>query len=333
MLRLRGIVESIPKLLPASYPIVLTCLGTDSRPVVHLIELAHPSPDRGKPSLANLENDFSSFYSKLVPFTLGPRTDAGALIPAVTDLNITDLWDNLFPDIAPLADITDASPVRGDNNAGPNQPPRIAPVLDKQVQGRPPQGSFSTPVLARVATWEIERLHKCASLESTPGPELHEAGVRHALSKFDHDFQNRGPVIGAGRRLIFDDIIRGEGLPAFDLSRNTRTHTENSTGSGRSYSDGAIQNSQSSGSVDRKLVLKRGRYGNDQNEGKKRKKHDQPPQKPSRPFDEREGNTFTCPFKNPTPAGPDTTVKACNTEFPNLSKVKYVWSPGFQPLA
>lgn len=325
---------------------MLICLGTGPHSIVLHVELPQSPTNHDECTELGLvahalEDNFHNFYYNLKPF-IHLRPDPVAQIP---DPNIADLWGNIFSDIAPPAGVTNAgnmapahdgagvsvcntagittsksnqqTTAEGCSGAGSDKLSRVASVLDQRL--------FLIPMLAELGTWEIDLLHKNASPKSTPDIERSEA-VRGTILKFDQDFQSSDATAPnlEWQRLKFDDIIRGEGEPpilAFDSSTNIKKHTDNSTESGRSYA--AIQSSQGSGSMDQKLLPKRGRSEGDSNEGKKRKKKDQSSQTPSRPSFMEE--TFACPFKDSDhPAV--SRVKACSTDFPNLSKVKYVYS-------
>lgn len=270
---------------------MLIRFGAGPHSIVHHVELAQSptnSDERTEPDpdARALEDDFHNFYYSLRPF-IYLRSDPGAQIPVATDPNTVDPWGNLFSDIAP----------------------------DKV---------FSAVMEINMVAWEIDQLHKDTSLnpKSTPNMERSEA-ARGSILKFDEDFQNSDTAAPnpEWQRLKFDDI-RGPPILAFGSSTGIRKHTDNSTESGRSCE--AIQNSQGSGPMNQKLLLKRGRYEDDSNGGKKRKKEDQSPQNRSGPSP-IEIETFACPFKGRKHTGVNV-VKACDTDFPNLSKVKYVYS-------
>lgn len=269
-------------------------MGVGPYSIVHDVELVQSPTNNTKPGpdARALAAYFHDFYYNLKPF-IYIRSDPGAQIPATTDPNTADIWGNLFSDVAPTA-------------------------------------LLSVPMLVVVAAWDIDRLHKHTSPnpEPTRYTERSEAAMRSNILKFDQDFRSSGDAAPnpEWQRLKFDDI-RKEGEPpilAFDSSTGIKKHTYNSTESGGSYAYEAIQNSQGSGSKGQKFPPKRG-YEDDSNEGRKRKKKDQssrnhsgsPPAK---------AETFACPFKG---GKYPKVIRACDTDFPNLSKVKYVYSDFF----
>lgn len=289
--------------------------------------------------------DFHNFYYNLESFIHNP----GARIQTATDSDAVDLWDSLFSDTThggarivttassrnhPIQHPTTAEEC---SNADPNKPSQVTPVLDPQLPGG--YDLFINPVLASLATWEIDILHKYSSHPCTKPVK-----ARYAISKFDDDFQN-SPALNVQRQRAefndafssavpgfewqpaeLDDFILREGDPlhAFDSATGIKKHTDNSIESSRSYNyDGATKSSQSPGFMGRNHFSKRGRDENDPNEGRRRKKKDQSSQNPPR-ASLKAHETFSCPFKGRTPPGSCTIIKACSTDFPNLSKVKYV---------
>lgn len=269
-------------------------MGAGPHSIVHDVELVQSLANSTEPGpdARALAADFHNFYYNLKP-SIYLRSDPGAQIPATTDPNTADIWGNLFPDVAPT-----------------ETPPVPMPVV--------------------VAAWDIEGLHKHTSPnpEPTRYMERSEAAMRSNILKFDHDFRGSGDAAPnpEWQRLKFDDI-RKEGespILAFDSSTGIKKHTDNSTESGCSYTYEAIQNSQGSGSMGQKFLPKRG-YEDDSNEGRKRKKKDQSSRNHSG-SSSMEAETFACPFKGRECL---KVIRACDTDFPNLSKVKYVYSDFF----
>lgn len=291
-------------------PTVLTRLGTDPRPIIRHIQPAT--------ELGTSEDYFQNFYHTLEPF-------------------ISDVWGNLFPDddaddagvsrvISRRHDHDQHSPpppppppptqttTEGCNSAGPNRLSQAAPLLGLQTRN-----SFSTHFLATVGTWDIDELHKSTSLQPTPDTEPRK-DVVHTVSNFDHTFQvgDAAAPTAEWRTLKLEDFE----------STGIKKSSAKSTESGQSSSDGAARSLQDSGSVNQNLPLKRGRHEEDPNERKKRKRKDEGPRNPPGPPVGKE-ETFPCPFKYGSPSGSDKVVKACSTNFPNQSKLKYVFSPPF----
>lgn len=307
-------------------PTMLTLLGTDHPPITCHIQPAQPSTS---------EDYFQNFYHTLEPFILGPGSSPGAQAP---DFVTADIWDNLFPDTADddagdagympdSAGVSTGIAVNRRHDHDQHSPPppptqtategcnsskrlfQATPLLGPQTRN-----SFSTPVLAAAGTWDIDELHKSTNLQPTPETEPREALV-HDLLNFDHQFQdgNAAAFTAAWRPPKSGDLE----------SAGIKKYSNNSTESGQSSSYGAALSSQGSSSVNHNFPLKRGRHEEDPNKRKKKKKDEQPRNPPGPPMGEEE--KFPCPFKDGGPTGSDKVVKACNTDFPNQSKLKYVF--------
>lgn len=356
---------------------MLIYLDTDISPSVHDIKLfqslSHLDDSESIGSFDALEKDFSNFYENLVPFSLDLSSNCnlrditlvGTGSPTVACLDEfslattspggtvdlrrkTSTYDTIKIDNSavtalggtdkPMEDsIQIEKPESRDTDA--DNHPRIAPVFDEQILESSPELPFSTPVLAKAGTWEIEILHKCTSLEPVPQPELHETEMRYAVLKFDYAFENsdassvnakstsdtewRSSKFNASTS---EKVAMGQYFFSFDSSSNFTTKANNNTGGSHQYYDTKIQNSQNSSSVGRKASLKRGRDGEDQNGRRKREKKDQPPEKYSGLSETQDKVILKCPFLDGSPGQSETTVKSCNTCFPNLSKLKYALS-------
>lgn len=355
---------------------MLICSGADYKPLVHDVGLfcpqSDPSDGERAGSLGVLEKSFCDFYQNLRPFQLDlsscPQSKdqilgnvGGVIATRLGDLSL----DLVFP--GGLGNAERKLPTCGSIGADecvvvtPSEKGQPAQYfIQATVQGesagdipgavsalgggvsedisRPP---FSTPVLAKAGTWEIEILHKSSNLESAPRPELRETEMRYAVLKFDYAFENSDAsgvniksASDAEWRTSKPDNLSG-GRSGNDLSSNSfgnlATGGGNTTGRDRSYDNVAVRVSQKSEPSGRKLPLKRRRSEDDQNEKRKKGRKDQPPEQPfNSPITQQEV-LFPCPFLGGSSCEPGVVVRACGTGFPNLSKLKYALS--FWPSA